>query len=317
MEQNFLNSSKRLLFAALILYVPLFSLGQTGPTNNQAWMQLPLFNPATSGVFNKIEAAAGMQYGGQSVYNPSNWVDLYNPELFVRADYRLDKINSGIGINYYNNNTDQLFEKENYYIIRQRLGVNYNYQFRINENNLLAVGLSFNLESVNWNVQWRTPGSPSPDPSLPPSTGINNAYNVGAGVFYKNRIWFAGLSMNPIIKLKQADYLMEDEYAYILISGVDAPLNESLKFYGSLLLSTDMNTNHVGQIVAKFTLKEVFYLGAGLTGSNNWFDSWQLMIGARFAKSVLVHYAYGHAISNLRTATTPIHTISVGYFIGD
>lgn len=315
MEQNFLNSSKRLLFAALILYVPLFSLGQTGPTNNQAWMQLPLFNPATSGVFNKTEAASGMQYGGQSVYNPPEWVDNYNPALFMRADFGLNKINSGIGINYFNNNTDQLFDKENYFILRQRLGVNYNYQFRINENNLLAVGLSFNLESVNWNILWRTPGSPGPDPSLPPSTGINNAYNIGAGVLYKSRIWFAGLSMNPIIKLKEDDYLLEDENAYTLISGVDLPLNESFKMYSSLLFSTSLNSNFSGQLVTKFTLNEVVYLGAGIIGSNQWFDSWQLMIGAQFVKRVLVHYAYGRAISDLSTATTPIHTVSVSYLM--
>lgn len=275
---------------------------------------MPLYNPAASGVFNDLEVSTGIQLGNFPVFNDGQNIDLFSPEFYLKGDVFFDKINSGIGINHFNNNADHIFNKEPNYRSSQRFGLNYNYQFRFNENNLLSVGLSFNAQNENWNINWLPP-TPNPDPSLPAKTGSTSAYNLGAGLLYKNRIWFAGFSINPILKLNEADRMLYNESNYALITGADIPLNDKYQLYSTLLVSSYLNDDYSANLMVQCMYNKIVFVGGGFAHGGNSADSWQAMIGARIAKNYRVHYAYGQTINDL-IQSTAIHNIAFQFALG-
>jgi type IX secretion system PorP/SprF family membrane protein len=91
------------------------------------WNSKSLYNPAASGIENNIYAA---------VDGRAQWIGIEKNPWFGSAviDYKSEILHSGVGLNF-------IYEKYGY-TKTKIINANYNYQFNLDTNNILSIGVS-------------------------------------------------------------------------------------------------------------------------------------------------------------------------------
>ncbi len=298
MEQNFVSRTLVIALGLQLFSSILYS--QSSAINNQFWLQMPLLNAAASGVFNDVEAASGIQFGGTQA--STNIIDAVTPEIFCRADIFVDKLNSGFGLNYYNTNLSQLFSPTNNFVTEQRIGLNYNYQLRFNQNNLLSAGLCLDMKIKNWNSEL-----------MYPETGKETAHNLGAGLLFKNKYWFAGASFLPVWRIKEYDFAEYYINLFTLTAGADIPINQRIKISSGINYTSGNYTIWAFNANLSLKFEDIFYAGAGIQKGNYYNESWQLFIGLQVSNNLLIHYSYGHIFNDFNFDYSAQQNIAVIY----
>lgn len=155
------------------------------------------------------------------------------------------------------------------------------------------------------------------DDAIPKTDVSGNAFDVGAGLFYEHRHWWAGASVlhitEPTVELK-AEGNEEDIYEFkqgrvaYFMAGGNIPIKNTLfELQPSALVKTNFN---FFQGEAALRVRYNKFLNGGV--AYRWKDAVSVMIGAEF-KQFTVGYAYDYPISSISKATTGSHELFIGY----
>lgn len=153
----------------------------------------------------------------------------------------------------------------------------------------------------------------SSDPAFSSSDLDGNGIDLGAGLYYTHRQWYAGLSVShlnaPLIKLGDTNELQIDP-TYYFTAGYNIKLrNPFLTIKTSGLLRTDMVAWR-GDVTARLCYtheKRVMYIGAGYSPTN----SATLLIGGQ-VHGISVGYSYEMYTGGISLANGS-HELVVGY----
>lgn len=128
------------LLLIITIFTALSSSAQIQYPNATYWNNNSIYNPAYTGIeykhqFTTYGSLIGGRYG---IYNK----DIANNNIMGLYNLRLDKINSGFGINYQNNNVG-LFK-------RNSVKASYSYFFKLKNEAILSAGVSMGYTSSKY-----------------------------------------------------------------------------------------------------------------------------------------------------------------------
>ena len=288
----------------------LVAFGQYYSITNQWWLQQPLLNPATSGINNKISAAIGSRLGGTKT-------QVEGSVSYMRLDAKLNGINSGIGFSYFNNNPEYLLNNDSAnFIMRQRIALNYNYQFTFDDASILSIGTTLDIERIAWSLDVYH-GSPI-NPIIPPQNGPGNDINLGFGIFYKAANWNAGVSLVPSINLLDEINLNTPSPSLQFMASIDQHLENNLSLQSGVLFGFPTEQPLASNYYLNVFMKLWFangniYAGLAYNSIPTSPESIDLLLGLNLGKRLALHYAYAIAISNYAGVNTNRHILSLSY----
>jgi type IX secretion system PorP/SprF family membrane protein len=203
---------------------------------------------------------------------------------------------------------------------------NYAYRLPVGKGKLkgrLAFGLS---TSVNYysNRLTESVHNDAGDPIFAEDRRLTNL-NFGAGVYYYNDRFYAGVSLphilngnlNESFSLAGADTAIARQYRHIFgtLGGI-IDLGTSVKFKPSILLKYVSNAPFQGDINASFLFKEALWIGASFRTSTKEPVAVIGMIEYDFAKNLRLGYAYDHNFQEIGQYESGSHEIMVSYEFG-
>lgn len=150
-------------------------MAQQEPLSSIFWTNYSVINPANSGVSEKALF---------NVQGRSQWTQIngHPNTVWTSADYKIDKINSGVGLNYI---YDELG------LLRcNKIGLNYNYQIEIKKLGLLSLGLSgaYHAYTLRFSQKvWKSNDPVAIDPAIPSDDYKESRTEFGVGL-----VWYLG-----------------------------------------------------------------------------------------------------------------------------
>lgn len=296
----------RKLFIVFVFLVSVLTTthGQQTILFSQYMNNLVINNPAAVGHNDMINVGGSFrsQYAGFEgapiVYN-------------VGADigFNISKTKHGAGINFYDN-TVGLFRFQD---------VNLDYAYRIPiKDGFLSAGVSINFTTVSYDTdRLHTVDSEyhsSDDQSIAQANGNDFKMDLGVGIMYKNKTWFAGISLLNILAPKyqlsstSETNLFDKSRNLIFLGGYNISFTNPLY---KLKVSAAINTDFVtwsGIANANIEYKERYWGGLGYRVDG----AVVFMAGIRVLNGLNIAYSFDLPTSDLiRSAGS--HEISLSY----
>lgn len=158
------------------------------------------------------------------------------------------------------------------------------------------------------------------DDGIPTQDLHGTAFDLGAGVWYSHKYFWAGVScthiMSPSIKLNSdagdassnRDYEFNVGRTLYFMAGSNIPIKNTLfEVMPSVMVKSNF-TFTTGEITARMRYNRFLQFGVGY----RWDDAIVAMIGAEF-KNFYVAYSYDYPMSVLARASTGSHELILGY----
>lgn len=158
------------------------------------------------------------------------------------------------------------------------------------------------------------------DDAIPTQDLHGTAFDVGAGVWYSHKYFWAGISANhltaPAIKLNSdagdassnRDFEFNVGRSFYFMAGGNIPIKNSLfEVMPSIMVKSDL-TFTTGELTARMRYNKFLQFGVGY----RWDDAVVAMIGAEF-KNFYIGYSYDYPTSALAKASSGSHEVFVGY----
>ena len=188
----------------------------------------------------------------------------------------------------------------------------------------LSIGLQFGLISQTFKgSETYTPDDDdyheSNDDGIPRNDINGTAFDVGAGIFYTHKLFWAAISAThltqPTVTMK-SDSEQEKQYefqtgrTYYFMAGSNSPIKNTLfEMQPSVLLKSDM-TFFSAEATARIRYNK--FLSGGL--GYRWKDAVSVMIGAEL-KNFFLGYSFDYPISNISKASSGSHEVFLRYNI--
>ena len=286
------------------------AFGQLEPVSGMFWNSLSYFNPANS----------GLDYSQfYSVQARDQWTNINkNPfSTWAIGDVKLEKINSGIGINY-------LYDQLGTFRINT-FNLNYNYQIRIGENHVVSPGISFGLRRMTIKGQDFIYNDPN-DPAIPMETVHASEPMLRFGLIYKFKNLKTGVS---ILNVNKAEYTFKygsnqkttipTYLHYYFFASYRLSLEENFElnpnvFYQQLeqpVFETDKGIwqfNLSGIIASKYIIGLSYRTGKG-------FIEYGFNVGIDFFEKLRLTYMYDSYDNDYIDENYPSHEAAIIYFI--
>ena len=290
---------KQLYTILVLVALPLMTAqAQQEPSFAHYWAMEPSFNPAAAGKEDVINVAGSYDMTLTGFEN--------NPRtMYVGADmpFYLLRAYHGVGL--------QLMNDQIGLFSHQRLGIQYNYKFR-----LLGGRLSVGAQFIMLSEKFKGSGLDlidTDDPAFTKSDVSGVALDFGAGLFYQHRNWYAGVSAlhltAPSVELGDRSILNIDR-VYYLTGGYNIKLkNPFLTIHPSVLAQYDGAVYRVDVTArVKYTHdNKMLYAGVAYSPTN----SVTALIGGNF-HGICLGYAYEYYTSQLKFGNGG-HELFVGY----
>ncbi len=256
------------------------------------------FNPAAVGKESKINVSVAYAYNMAGFEN--------NPQTaYASADmpfYAMKRYH-GVGLQFQN---DQIG-----LFTHQKLAAQYALRFKL-LGGQLAVGVQAGVISENFDGT-ELDVEDSSDPAFSTSEETGNTLDLGVGLYYVHKQWYAGLSVQhvtaPCINLGETNELQVDR-TYYLTGGYNIKLrNPFLQIKPSVLVRTDMTTwraDITGRLVYSHDEK-MMYGGVAYSPTN----SVTVLLGGNF-HGITLGYSY-EAYTNGISLSNGSHELFVGY----
>ncbi len=254
------------------------SLAQYDPSFSHYFDMEPSFNPASVGKEDKLNVvgAYAIDFAGFED-NPRTFYAGADMPVYFLKNYH------GVGLSLMNDKIG-LFT-------HQRIAGQYAYRFKM-LGGRMAVGAQLGLILENFDGS-KIDVEESNDPALPASEVTGNALDVGLGLYYTRKDWYAGLSAqhitSPTVDLGETNELKIDP-SYYLTGGYNIKLrNPFITIPASTLLrydGTDFRADVTARVVYKNDKKRL-YAGVSYSPTN----SVTGMIGGSF-HGVNIGYSY-------------------------
>lgn len=265
---------------------------------------LNLCNPAAVGNNDMINVGGTFrsQYAGFEgapiVYN-----------VGVDMGFSIAKTKHGAGLNFYDN-TVGLFRFQD---------VNLNYAYRIPiQDGYLSAGVTVNFTTVSYDTErLHTVDSEyhsSDDPSIAQANGNDFKMDLGVGILFKNKTWFAGVSLLNVLAPKYSlstsseSNMFDKSRNLFFIGGYNISfINPLYKMKLSAAINTDFVT-WSGVINANLEYKEKYWGGIGYRVDG----AVVFMAGIKVLNGLNIAYSFDLQTSSLiRSAGS--HEVSISY----
>ena len=219
---------RRIPIVVLLALTALTTRAQYDVSFSHYWAMETSFNPAAVGKEAKLNAAGAyaLQMAGFE-HNPNT--------MYLAADMPFYALKSyhGAGIQFINDNIGLFSHK--------RFGLQYAYQPQL-LGGKLSVGVQLSMLSENFDGS-KLDVIDSGDPALTSSSINGTGFDISAGVYYKQRDWYVGLSAlhlnSPTVELGEKNELAISS-SYYLTGGYNIRLkNPFLSIQTSVLGRTD------------------------------------------------------------------------------
>lgn len=253
------------------------------------------FNPATSGLNYKYQACALAREQWDGV-NGAPSTQLINYSM------KIDKINSGVGINYFHDKIG--FSESN------TVKLNYSYHLKFKNEQILSFGLSVGMMNYKMTATWVTPTT-TQDPFLPPN--INDTkFTTDFGIAYSIKKLNIGLSSTHLTQERFTSTYSSYQSARHFYGFFDYTFGneEKMQFRPEVLVMSD-RVKISSQINLVGILKDKYYLGLGFRTS----DALIAMIGWDIKKKFRIAYSYDLTINKLSTVSKGSHEFVIGFYL--
>ena len=283
---------------ALLLVLALDAHAQQEPHFAHYWAMESLFNPAAAGKENVINVAGSYAMTLTGFENAPK-------TMYVGADmpFRLMNRFHGAGIQLMNDQLG-LFN-------HQRLVLQYNFKQNL-LGGVLSIGVQFGLLSEKFKGSGLDLETPD-DPAFTRSDVTDVAMDISAGLYYKHRNWYAGVSVlhatAPQVELGDRS-ILNISRVYYFTGGYNIRLRNPFITIHPSVFGTYDGTNYRTDVTArvKYTHdKKVLYAGVGYSPKN----SVTAMVGGNF-HGIMLGYAYEVYTSVLKIGNGS-HELFVGY----
>ncbi len=282
----------------MLLLAFLGARGQYDASFAHYWAVEPSFNPAAVGKEMKVNVAAaynmtlaGFEHSPKTMYAGA---DL--PFYFLRSYH-------GVGVQFVNDQIGLFTHK--------RFALQYAFRRRL-LGGMLAAGLQLGMLSESFDggkVDLETPD----DPAFPSSEATGSGLDIGLGLYWSHRSWYAGLSVQhlngPSMDIGERQSLKVDP-TYYLTGGYNIRLrNPFLSIHPSVLARTDATAWRVdvsGRLEYRHE-KKLMYGGLSYSPAN----SVTVLVGGDF-HGVRLGYSYEIYTSAVSFGNGS-HELFVGY----
>ena len=271
---------------------------QYDPSFSHYWTMESAYNPAAVGKENKLNVVVA--------YNMSMTGFENNPRtMFATADMPFQLLGAmhGVGAKFVNDQIG-LFSHNSFsvqYALKQRLF-----------GGTLSIGVIGSLLSENFNGS-KLDLEESGDPAFTSSELTGSGFDLGAGLFYNRKNWYAGASvqhlMEPVVELGETNELTIARSYYFMAGGNIRLKNPFLTIHPSVMGRSD-GVGYRADLTTrvKYTNdKKVMYVGAGYSPSN----SFTLYLGGDF-HGVSLGYSY-EVYTNGQSLGNGSHELLVRY----
>jgi len=155
------------------------------------------------------------------------------------------------------------------------------------------------------------------DDAIPTSDIAGNAFDLGAGVFYTHRLFWAGISAthitSPTITMstdgsESKNYEFEAGRVLYFMAGSNIPIKNTLfEIQPSMMVKTDFTFTQA-EITGRVRYNKFISFGLGYRLD----DAVSAMVGAEY-KNFFLGYSYDYPISDISKASSGSHEIFAGY----
>ena len=160
-------------------------------------------------------------------------------------------------------------------------------------------------------------GGEEADDAIPKTDVSGNALDLGVGLHYQHKYWWAGISAThltePSVEMKAEGneedlYIFEAGRTYYFMAGGNIPIKNTLfELQPSVFVKTDFN---LFQAEATMRVRYNKFITRGVAYRHN--DAVSLVAGVEI-KNFVVGYSYDYPISDISKATSGSHEVFVNY----
>lgn len=160
-------------------------------------------------------------------------------------------------------------------------------------------------------------GGEEADDAIPKTDVSGNALDLGVGLHYQHKYWWAGISAThltePSVEMKAEGneedlYIFEAGRTYYFMAGGNIPIKYTLfELQPSVFVKTDFN---LFQAEATMRVRYNKFITGGVAYRHN--DAVSLVAGVEI-KNFVVGYSYDYPISDISKATSGSHEVFVNY----
>ena len=275
------------------LFIIFFLIGQCyaqqEPHFTIFWNNYSLYNPAATGLFNKHFA---------SLNGRLQWVNFNKAPKTISAvyDFKWEKINSGIGINYI---YDQLgFEKNN------KINLTYSYQFNLKKDRVLSSGVSFGIlrKSIDYS---KFITIDSNDPLLNSNTvQRDDLFNINFGLMFKSPHFLFGLSATQLNESESKILHLKNSRHYYFVCSYNTNAGKNFNIKPIILIKSDIVSTQY-DINLLLTYKKRIWTGVSYRID----DAIAFMGGADIKGKYRIGYSYDYTISAFANYSNGSHEV--------
>jgi type IX secretion system PorP/SprF family membrane protein len=289
---------RRWLALFVVLAAVFETKAQYDPSFSHYWAMETSFNPAAAGKDSKLNAVGA--------YNMTLTGFENNPKtMYISADMPLQLLGAlhGVGL--------QIINDEIGLFSHKKVGGQYAYKQKL-LGGTLSIGLQASMLSESFKGS-KLDLDDDNDPVFSKSDITGTAFDLAAGLYYKHKNWYAGLSIQhalaPTIELGETNEL-ETSQSYYFTGGYNIRLkNPFLTIQTSVLGRTD-GVAYRGDVTARVRYtheQKVMYAGLSYSPTN----SVTLLVGGHF-HGIMVGYSY-EAYTTAISIGNGSHELFVGY----
>ena len=289
---------RRIPIVVLLAFTALMARAQYDVSFGHYWAMEPSFNPAAVGKESKLNVAVAyaLQMAGFA-HNPNTMYAAVDMPFYALKSYH------GAGIQFINDNIGLFSHK--------RFGLQYAYQPKL-FGGKLSVGLQLSMLSENFDGS-KVELEDSSDPAFTSSSINGTGFDISAGVYYKHRNWYIGISAlhlnTPTVELGEKNELAVSS-SYYLTGGYNIRLkNPFLTIQTSALGRTD-GVAYCADVSGRLIYtheKRIMYAGLSYSPTN----SVTVQIGGDI-RGIRVGYSYEIYTSAINIGNGS-HELFVGY----
>ncbi|OFY23341.1 MAG: hypothetical protein A2W98_05465 [Bacteroidetes bacterium GWF2_33_38] len=229
-----------------------------------------IYNPAATGLFNKQFFSLSNFYSPQSLFHYNTITSVY--------DYKLTKMNSGLGLSY--SYADAEFLKNH------SMNLNYSYQVRLKNERYLSFGVSAGLSHLAYDYN-EININPSVIPYIKRS---GNMFDMNMGIMYKTPKMYLGIASTTVLQTKSEYLEIKHRRDYNMFASYNIGLNSNFEIVPSVIMQSDfMNYTEYNLSVSSIYKKK--FIG-GLSYSND--NTFGLMLGFDLKEK----YSFGYALNH-------------------
>ena len=191
-----------------------------------------------------------------------------------------------------------------------RLSGSYAYRLHLSKNATLSMGLQLSVNNIRSDFTQLYVDDPT-DASISANTVNFWAFNTGAGLYFQNKMIFAGFSVPEILENNGAEnpYVFRQDRNYLMTAGVILKAGPQVKIRPSTLIKFNPNVPMQADLNVMAVLKDKYWFGASYRTS----DAAVLITQWQINPQWRIGYAYDITLSSLKQRSSGSHEIVLNF----